>query len=278
MTSPQGILKVNGLKAGSHTVRLALAGYRSYEATIDLDAGQTQTVVASLQPVEPPKPKEEPPATPPGPVKPDVSVVAPAAEPPKPPPDPNNPLAPHDPGIYYAEPNGTGQRIVLLEPAATSSPTMKMSSKGALLGGMAGRGGRPSWSSVIIGSTAQLRLTELRPSFFFYFHTGNANAGGSIGIFQSASSPTEFVLVHLTSKKNEREIPTAGVSIAGSASVRPKEAVAFGYEKVAPGIYKITPREDVKPGEYGFLYGGNFQGIVPGGGGWLFDFGIDKLK
>jgi len=278
LTSPEGILKVIGVSPGTHKLRLALAGFHSYETSIDLTAGQTHTVVANLQPVEPPpQPKEQPPATPPSPAK--VDVPPPVAQP-QPPPDPNNPLAPHEPGIYYDERKGDGHHIVHLEPAPSSSPTMKYSTKGALLGGMAGRGGRPSWSSIILGPTAQTRMTELRPSFYFYFRAANSNTqGSSNSVFQTASSPTEFILVHLESKKNDREIPTAGGPYAGaSASVRPKEAVPFTHEEVAPGIFKVQPREDVKPGEYGFLYGGNFVGFVPAGGGWLFDFGIDKAK
>ena len=282
-TSPEGVLKVNGLTAGSHKLRLSLAGYHSYEVSIELSVGQTNTVTANLQPVEPPpQPKEQPSATTPSAVKTDTSSAAPVAPQPKPPADPNDPLAPHDPGIYYIKPKGTQPRMVRLEPAPSSAPTTKVSTKGSMFGGMTGiggRGGSGRVSSLILGPTAQLRVAELRPNFYFYFRA-NANAPAvSSSVFQTASSPTEFVLVRLESKKNQREIPTAGGSFAGgSASVRPKDALPFSYEEVAAGVYKVEPRGDVKPGEYGFLYGGNFAGVVPAGGGWLFDFGIDKVK
>ena len=252
-------------------------------ASGQLSAGQTNPVTVNLQPVEPPpQPKEQSAAATPSAVKADTSSAAPAAPQPRPSANPSDPLAPHDPGIYYIEPKGTGPRMVRLEQAPSSAPTARVSTRGSMLGGATGFVGRGTTkpSSVILGPTAQARITELRPSFYFYFRSANATApGGSISVFQSASGPTEFVLARLESKKNRREIPTVGGSFAGaSASVRPKDAVPFGYEEVAAGIYRVQPRGDLKPGEYGFLYGGNFAGVVPAGGGWLFDFGIDKGK
>ena len=31
----------------------------------------------------------------------------------------------------------------------------------------------------------------------------------------------------------------------------------FKVEKLAPGVYKVTPRVDLDEGEYGFFYGGS---------------------
>ena len=50
-----------------------------------------------------------------------------------------------------------------------------------------------------------------------------------------------------------------------------KAARDFTYEKLAPGVYKVTPKEDLAPGEYGFYNGG---GAGPSGGAKIFDFGI----
>jgi hypothetical protein len=48
-TSSEGRLKLTRLAPGEHKVRLSLAGYRSYEQSVELSAGQTTTVAASLE-------------------------------------------------------------------------------------------------------------------------------------------------------------------------------------------------------------------------------------
>jgi hypothetical protein len=48
-TSSEGRLKLTRLAPGEHKVRLSLAGYRSYEQSVELSAGQTATVTASLE-------------------------------------------------------------------------------------------------------------------------------------------------------------------------------------------------------------------------------------
>lgn len=44
-------------------------------------------------------------------------------------------------------------------------------------------------------------------------------------------------------------------------------------EKLGPGVYKVTPQEDLIEGEYAFYNGG---GAGPSGGAKLFDFGIKQ--
>ena len=87
-----------------------------------------------------------------------------------------------------------------------------------------------------------------------------------------STSPNAFLLVHLQSKKNEREIPAKG---SVTATLETKDLVPFDYEKVAAGIYKIQLKSDLGAGEYGFLFGGVLQAM---GDVWLFDFGIDGSK
>jgi hypothetical protein len=65
--------------------------------------------------------------------------------------------------------------------------------------------------------------------------------------------------------------------------------VEFDLKKVAPGIYEVTPRNNLEPGEYCFFNTGQgapgatvgMQGPVGGGGsggGMLFDFGINPAE
>src|SRR3546814_8931753 len=63
-------------------------------------------------------------------------------------------------------------------------------------------------------------------------------------------------------KKNGREARVGSFNIAGAkAGVMDKDRIAFSYDKVGPGVFKVSPEQALAPGEYGFLY---FMG---GGGG-----------
>ena len=269
-TSRTGTLKVTGLTPGSHTLRLSLAGYQSFEVNVELTAGETNTVVATLLPVEPPAPpKQEPTAA-----KSATSGAAPAPEA-KVPGDPDNPLTPHPPGIYYVKQTGVAHTLVELEQAPYAGRSGNVGRSRGLGGFGAMGGGGIKWKSLIYGSKARMRLPAGRPVFYFYFPGADANAAGytaSDSAFRPSSSPNTFVLVRLESKKNDREIPTKGNV---TATVQPKDLVAFDYEKIAAGIYKVQLKNDLGSGEYGFLYGGVLEAM---GEGWLFDFGIDSPK
>lgn len=183
----------------------------------------------------------------------------------QPPPDPNDPMAPHDPGIYYAQQNAGSRRMIPLEPA----PLGNQMSGGAILGS------RWAWRSTINGSQAHVRITETRPIFYFYLTSSQPGFAGVSSAGFSAVSPREFVLAHLESMKNGREVPLEKAhSVAGPAGVRAKDTVSFAYDKIAPGIYRIEPQAGLKPGEYGFLYAGSVQ--MPTGR--LFDFGIEGAQ
>jgi hypothetical protein len=64
-TSSAGRLKLSSLGPGAHRVRLSLAGYRDYEQSVELVAGQTAEVKASLESAAPPPrpPSTTPPAS-----------------------------------------------------------------------------------------------------------------------------------------------------------------------------------------------------------------------
>ncbi len=265
-TGGDGVLKLGDLAAGAHKLRVSLAGYRSFEVRVELAPGETNTVVAELQPIPPPPPvKEDAPAK-------EEAKPAPAAEE-KPRGDPDDPLTPHSPGIYFFETAASAHHLVELEeapPAERSVQTGRGSSFGAF-GGFRG----PKWKTLLYGSKAHLRVPGGRPLFYFYFptvETDTSTFGLSNDAFRHTSTPNGFILVHLQTQKNTREIPAKGSS---TATVEEKDTVAFDYEKIAAGTYKVQLKADLGPGEYGFLYGGVLQMMSQT---WLFDFGIDKSK
>jgi len=276
-TSSDGVLKINGLSPAHHKLRVSLEGYRSFEVEVELVAGETNTVVAALQPIEPPAPppKDVPSAAgAAGTTAADNSSKGnPGSTAVKTPADPNDPLAPREPGIYYLQQTGE-RRLMRLDPAPAGMPVAKGSSgRGnpwAGLGGGWGGGGKVTWKSTVVGAKAPVRFVEPRPIFYFYFHGADANAYGLSGgnAFLNASSPREFLLVRLDSKKKERDVPPNYT----------KDALSFDREQIAPGIYKVQPHGEMEPGEYAFIYSGALSGMVTMAGSSLFDFGIDKTK
>ena len=267
-TGADGTLKFGDLASGSHKVRISMAGYHSYEVSVDLDAGETNTVVAELQPIPPPAPtKEEARAK-------DIAKSTPAADQ-KPRGDPDDPLTPHSPGIYYLQQIGSVRHMIELAEAPPASRSLQggRSSFGAF-----GSLGGPKWKTMIFGSNAHFRVPTGRPVFYFYASTAEADAPAPVYSLQNDpfrynSAPSGFVLVRLQSQKNTREVPMKGS--AASATVDEKDTVPFDYENAAAGIYKLQVKSDLGPGEYGFLYGGMLQLMTQTR---LFDFGVDKSK
>jgi hypothetical protein len=57
-----------------------------------------------------------------------------------------------------------------------------------------------------------------------------------------------------------------------SVGVRSEDTVDVGWEKDPRGSYRITPRQPLPPGEYGFIL---TQGLSARAAGKVYDFGVD---
>lgn len=271
-TSDAGTLKVTGLVPGTHRLRLTLPGYHSFEVNVQMTAGEVNTVVADLQPEPPPAPKEPAPAASTSATPAAAANPASAAVEPKRPSDPNNPLSLHDPGIYYFDQRSSATQLVQLEEAPSAGRSARKG-RGGGFGAFGGLGGGVKWKSMIYASKARLRIPGGHPLFYFYFPTAETPTALAFSdAFRPSSSPNAFVLVRLESKKNERQIPAKG---AMNATVEPKDLVAFDYEKLATGIFRVHLKNELGPGEYGFLYGGVLDMMSEP---WIFDFGVDGSK
>jgi hypothetical protein len=59
-----------------------------------------------------------------------------------------------------------------------------------------------------------------------------------------------------------------------------KYVTEFDFEKIAPGTYKVKPKQDLVDGEYAFYYGGASPQATYGfgapGSPKVFDFGIQR--
>jgi hypothetical protein len=164
-----------------------------------------------------------------------------------------DPLAPHSPGIYMLDDRGAGQ---MLRIDATVSNQTKTSN---ILGYAFTYGlSSAKLKTVIPNATARLQTNSRHPVFYFYLNQSNPLASltdFSTGFTASASSPNEFSLVRLQKKGDHREAVIGSLGFASAKSgISDKARVAFTYNDIAPGVFKVASSTDLEPGEYGFVY------------------------
>jgi hypothetical protein len=179
--------------------------------------------------------------------------------------DPNDPNAAHEAGIYLLQKVDGKQKMIQLEPSVSKQQKTGGLFQSALTYGIA----KIKFKAALNGKTAALQINEPRPVFYFYFEVKGAGLSTSS---YYATNPNEFSLVRLDVKSNTREVTVSQANAFGAQSgTMDKAARAFTYEKIAPGVYKVTPQQDLTDGEYGFY---NAAGVGPSGGAKIFDFGI----
>jgi len=179
--------------------------------------------------------------------------------------DPNDPTATHDAGIYLYQVVDGSRKMIQLEPSVSK----QMKSGGFFQSAMTYGIAKVKFKAALAGKSAVLQIDQPRPTFYFYFEVKGSGLSTSS---YYATSPNEFVLVKLDTKDNSREVTVSQANVFGAQSGTMDKAVReFAYEKIAPGVYKVTPKVDLSEGEYGFYNGG---GAGPSGGAKIFDFGI----
>lgn len=179
--------------------------------------------------------------------------------------DPNNPASAHEAGIYLYQEKDGQKKMFQLEPAVS-----KQTKSGGFLASAVTYGvAKIKFKASLSGQNASLQIDQPRPVFYFYFEVKGSGLSTSS---YYATSPNEFVLVQLDAKSNTREVTVSQANAFGAQSgTMDKASRAFSYEKIAPGVYKVTPQTDLAEGEYGFY---NAAGVGPSGGAKIFDFGI----
>ena len=184
--------------------------------------------------------------------------------------DPNDVKSPHDAGIYIAQDVDGKMTLTELEPTVYTQ-----SKSGIAL--FAGYGQTAKQKAVIHPAHAALQLTTRKPVFYFYFENTKAGLGETRNV---ATSPNEFVLAQLEFKDKDklRQLVVGQFNAYTGGQSGPEDKACRGLTptKLAPGIYKVVPTDDLADGEYAFFYGGNaiFGSGVTTSGGKLFDFGI----
>ena len=109
--------------------------------------------------------------------------------------------------------------------------------------------------AIFPGAHASLQITESKPVFYFY----------------TTDSAKNFSLVRLEEEKDQRKITMDEGNIFGTESgIRDSVVVPFDYERLADGVYKVTPKNALETGEYGFFLGSMTT--------QAYDFGIVASK
>lgn len=178
--------------------------------------------------------------------------------------DPDNPAAAHDPGVYLMTASPDGKRkMVFIDRGGAGREKMHRGFASA------------SMNAEIPGPRASARTIDAQPVFYMYFPS--ASELGGLGGSGLISSPSQFSLLSLDVKKDHRETAVAKVSGFGGVSVGndAKKTSLMNIERVRPYVYKVTPTQSLKSGEYAFIASTNVAGSATGGTVVIYDFGVD---
>ena len=188
--------------------------------------------------------------------------------------DSPNPADLHPAGVYMLD--GSTSKMRRIDPTVSNQAKTGGILGYALTGGIASM----SVKAAIQGGTARVHATDRRPVFYFFFDESNPQVGPTTtswaaGTSATVTAPSEFTLIHMAAKSGRREARVGSMNIGGAkAGVMDKDRLVFDYELVRPGVFKVQPKTDLVPGEYGFIYslsGGNVGGAVTAR---IFDFSV----
>lgn len=177
-----------------------------------------------------------------------------------------------EPGIYVYE-NG---KMLFIEPTVFSGTKYN-----PLLGIVTYGIAKTKIRAKVRSNAANIQASGPKPVFYFVFNPEYKNSGatmaGASWLGLPATSPNEFMLVRMEVKSGSREAVMGSYSTFGGASTgaEDKDVRDYSFDKIKPGIYKVTPKANLTPGEYCFYYAAQVSGLGISGGK-IFDFGISK--
>lgn len=185
-----------------------------------------------------------------------------------------DPATSHPSGVYFID--KTANRLDRID------PTMSTQAKTGGIFGYALTMGIASMSVkvAIAGGAARVVARSGIPSFYFFFDasnpaTTNLSSSWAAGSAQTVTSPSEFSLIKLMEKKGRREARVGSLNIGGAKTgVMDSDRIAFDYEMVRPGVYKVTPKQSLGAGQYGFIYALSGTGTAGAMSARIFDFSV----
>ena len=189
-----------------------------------------------------------------------------------------DPMVPHPSGLYLID--TPANRVNRIDPTVSNQAKTGGIFGYALTGGIASM----SIKVAISGETARVMSPSGSPSFYFFFdasnpQTANITSSWAAGSAQTVSSPSEFTLIKLMEKKGRREARVGSMNIGGAKTgVMDHDRIPFDYQMVREGVYKVTVKQPLEAGQYGFIYalsGGGTGGAMTAR---IFDFAVPAMK
>lgn len=191
--------------------------------------------------------------------------------------DSPDPMVPHAPGVYLLNSHSNPPKMQHID------STIANQAKTGGIWGYALTSGIASMSikASIQNEHARNKSEDKQPVFYFFFDEANnqqTTSTWSSGLQSVINSPNAFTLIKMKSKDGKnghREIRVGSQNLGGVKSgVMDKDQIPFDSEMVRAGVYKVTPKYALKPGEYGFLYEMTSNGARGALGGRIFDFSV----
>lgn len=180
--------------------------------------------------------------------------------------DPNDPSTMHSAGIWVLQENN-GQKMMTKVAYYRPQTETKVGGYNPFAG--------PSHEQYVYlaGAKSQLQLSERRPTFYFYFVSGQqlSTQGGSFE-FMNLQNPEEFMLTRFEIKDGQRQLPIRKGNAWYNSNDLKNSVRGFQAEKAAEGIYKILINNDLVNGEYAF------SPRTGEGHGQCFPFGISTTN
>ncbi|HEY3798378.1 MAG TPA: hypothetical protein VGL58_08490 [Caulobacteraceae bacterium] len=190
-----------------------------------------------------------------------------------------DPNTPHASGIYLLRDDQTPPLMQHIDTTVSNQTATSGVLAYAFTYGIA----KVKVKTVLPNPTARVKTPDVRPTFYFYFDQPNASLSGNqyAGAWTpgAVTSPNEFSLVRFEVDGGNREAVLGQFNITGmKTGVMDNARVAFSYDDVTPGVFKVTPSVDLPPGEYGFVYSITSGGGAMGAGqtAKIFDFAVVK--
>jgi hypothetical protein len=185
--------------------------------------------------------------------------------------DPDDPMSKHDVGVYLMTTGHDGKpKMVFIDRAGEAGVKTADLAGAAFSYGIA----KAKLKAEIPGPHAPTRAFDSRPVFYMYFP--EMSSLGSFGGTDMITSPNQFTLMRLEEKKERRETQVGKVGLYSSqVGADEKKEFFFDSVRIKSGMYKITPKEDLKPGEYAFIMATQGAGRATGTTVVIYDFGVD---
>jgi hypothetical protein len=121
-------------------------------------------------------------------------------------------------------------------------------------------------NAVLSGAASKQQIKGQSPVFYFYFNKKVC----CTDFFRDPNSPQQFILLKTTEKPDKRTyvigVTKQGWSSNSSTGIPEKDKIQFEFSPVSAGIYKVTVKDPLSPGEYVCIWPSRLD--------YAFDFGV----